>query len=102
MLKLFRRFAAILCKRFVSFWFGFLFLFSGLLLLRKKKGLKHRKKIRVIHKYSGYLLVIMILFHAIVNGSWIAYMKPWGVIILALLLASYVFLVVYPKIRKMI
>ncbi|MCE7739891.1 MAG: SagB/ThcOx family dehydrogenase [Candidatus Heimdallarchaeota archaeon] len=84
----------------LAIWFGIFFLALSLALLFRKTRLKFGSKIKIIHKYFGYTLVIMIIYHALINGVIVSYIYPWGVIVLVFAALSYAFLTLYPRLRK--
>ncbi len=84
----------------IILWLSPVYLGLSVWLLVKKTKTSKMKKVKKIHKYFGYLMVIVLLMHIGVNGHWISDLFPWSLIILISAILSYVFLLIYPKIKK--
>ncbi len=84
----------------IVLWLSPIYLGLSVWLLVKKTKTSKRKKAKIIHKYFGYLMIIVLFIHAIANGHWISDLFPWSLIILISATLSYVFLLIYPQIKK--
>lgn len=84
----------------IILWLSPIYLGLSVWLLVKKTKTSKRRILKNIHKYFGYLMIIVLLMHISVNGHWISNLLPWSLIILISAILSYVFLLIYPQIKK--